>query len=54
MKDQMPLPGIFVTVLVVGFAWLVFAGLMNLFAMNFPNNVFSEAVLDVYGSGCSN
>lgn len=48
----MPLPGIFVTVLVVGFAWLVFAGLTNLLAMRFPNNVVSEAIMDVYGSGC--
>lgn len=48
---QMPMPGVFVTVMVVGFAWLVFAGLTVLLAMRFPDNIVSEAVLDVYGSG---
>jgi hypothetical protein len=45
------MPGVAVTILVVGFSWLVFAGIANLFAMRFPNNPFSDALLDVYGSG---
>jgi hypothetical protein len=48
---QMPMPGVFVTILVVGFAWLVFAGISNLLAMRFPHNPVSDAILDVYGSG---
>jgi hypothetical protein len=48
---QMPMPGVAVTILVVGFAWLVFAGITTLIAMRFPNNPVSDAILDVYGSG---
>ncbi len=51
MEHQMPLPGVFITVMVVGFAWLVFAGLASLLAMRFPDNIVSDAFLDVYGSG---
>ena len=51
MGNQFPLPGVFIFIMSVGFAWLVFHGLTVLAAMRFPNNVVSEAVLDVYGSG---
>lgn len=46
-----PLPGVFVTILTVGFAWLAFAGILLLVAQKWPHNPFSDALNSVYGSG---
>jgi hypothetical protein len=51
VESQFPLPGVAVFVLSVGLAWLAFAGVLLLLARKFPNNILSEALDDLYGSG---
>lgn len=53
MDHQFPLPGVAVFVISVGLAWLAFSGVLLLLVRRFPNNAFSDAIDDIYGSGFS-
>lgn len=46
----MPLPGIAVSILVVGLSMVVFLGVTNLVAMRFAGNPAADAWLDMYGN----
>lgn len=46
----MPLPGIAVSILVVGLSMIVFFGVFNLVAMRFAGHSMADAWLDMYGN----